>query len=378
MTMLGCHNPISTQAQERHILPGIHQVEKYIPLLVGKKVAIIVNHTSTMDDLHLVDLLIAKDISVKKIFTPEHGYKGTADAGEQIADHSHDGIEIVSLYGKNKRPTAESLNGIDILLFDIQDVGVRFYTYISTLHYVMDAAAEYSIPLIVLDRPNPLASIVDGPVLDMEFKSFVGMHPVPVIYGMTIGEYALMINGENWLDIDRKADLTIIRIENYDHSIPYVLPIAPSPNLRNNIAIGHYPSLCFFEGTSVSVGRGTDTPFMHAGHPEFSDSQYAFQPQSGEGSKYPKHENTKCYGVNLQKTKPYQGIDLSYLIRFYENLNTNNISFFNDNNFFDLLAGTSLLKQDIIGGKTEEEIKNSWKDDIRKFKLIREKYLIYD
>jgi len=271
------------QVEEGRITPAAERTDLYIPQILGKKVGLIVNQTSTVRGKHLVDYLAQGGITIQKIFTPEHGFRGKADAGEKVSSEidSSTGIEIVSLYGKKKKPEQADLKEIDILIFDIQDVGVRFYTYISTLHYVMEAAAENNIPLIVLDRPNPLSMYIDGPVLEQEYKSFVGMHPVPVVYGMTIGEYALMINGEAWLAEGIKAELEVIPIANYNHDSTYILPIKPSPNLPNNIAIGHYPSLCFFEGTTISVGRGTAAPFQQIGHPEYSLSDYHFTPKSG-------------------------------------------------------------------------------------------------
>jgi len=363
------------------ITPAAERTEQYIPQLLGRKVGLIVNQTSTVKGQHLVDYLSKGGISISKIFTPEHGFRGEGDAGEAI-DSEVDvttGIEIVSLYGKKKKPATTDLSGVDILVFDIQDVGVRFYTYISTLHYVMEAAAENGIPLIVLDRPNPLSAYIDGPVLEEAYKSFVGMHPVPVVYGMTIGEYAQMINGEQWLDKGIKADLNVIPVENYTHDSSYILPIKPSPNLPNNIAIGHYPSLCFFEGTTVSIGRGTTAPFQQIGHPAYDRGSYSFIPTSGAGAKYPKLENEICKGIDLRTVLPLTNrLDLSYLVDFHNRLSKSGIPFFLESNFFDLLAGTDQLKTMLIAQASESEIRAMWEPGLIEFKLIRAKYLLYD
>ena len=275
------------------------RTNSYIPLLKQQKIAVVGNQSSRIGNTHLVDSLITLGIDIAKVFSPEHGFRGIADAGAKIEDgiDVKTGIPIVSLYGKNKKPYAEQLAGIDILLFDIQDVGARFYTYISTLHYVMEAAAENNIKLIVLDRPNPNGHYVDGPIREKGFKSFVGMHPIPIVHGMTIGEYAQMINGENW--ISTKCDLSVIKMENYTHDMSYDLPIKPSPNLPNARSVNLYPSLCLFEGTTVSIGRGTSYPFQHFGAP-YLESSYSFTPKSGEGSKSPKHENKECFGTDLR------------------------------------------------------------------------------
>ena len=350
------------------------RTKHYLPLLKQQKVAIIGNQSSLIKNTHLVDSLLSLNIDIVKVFSPEHGFRGTADAGAKIEDgiDVKTGIPIISLYGKNKKPYTEQLAGIDILLFDIQDVGARFYTYISTLHYVMEAAAENNIKVIVLDRPNPNGHYVDGPIREKSFESFVGMHPIPIVHGMTIGEYAKMINGENW--ISEKCDLTIIKMENYTHDMSYNLLVKPSPNLPNARSINLYPSLCLFEGTSVSIGRGTDYPFQHFGAP-YLESSYSFTPKSGEGSKYPKHENTECFGFDLRFQEDYlTAINLRWLIFCYNNCE-NKEEFFTK--FFDKLAGTNQLRLQIIDGKTEKEIKESWQEDLDKFKEIRGKYLIY-
>jgi uncharacterized protein YbbC (DUF1343 family) len=325
-------------------------------------------------ETHLVDSLLSLGINVVKVFSPEHGFRGKADAGAKIKDGIDVKTElpIISLYGKNKKPSLKQLEGIDILLFDIQDVGARFYTYISTLHYVMEAAGENNIKIIVLDRPNPNGHYIDGPIREDSFESFVGMHPVPIVHGMTIGEYAEMINGENW--ISKRCDLTVIEIENYTHDMHYDLPIKPSPNLPNARAINLYPSLCLFEGTNVSIGRGTDYPFQHFGAP-YLESNYSFTPKSGAGSKYPKHENIKCFGTDLRFQDNYlTAINLNWMINSYNNCPYKEKFF---TNFFDQLAGTDKLRLQIIEGKTSKEIKESWQEGLAEFKKIRMGYLIY-
>ena len=359
---------------------GAEITSAYVDLLRGKTIGMVVNQTSVIKDSHIVDSLLTLGLDVKTIFAPEHGFRGNADAGEKVLDgiDVNTGLPLVSLYGKNKKPTPEQLRGIDVLLFDIQDVGVRFYTYISTLHYIMEAGAENNIPVVVLDRPNPNIHYVDGPILKPEFKSFVGMHPVPVVYGMTIGEYAQMINGEGWLTDGAKCTLTIVPCGNYERNLNYILPIKPSPNLPNTLSILHYPSLCFFEGTTLSVGRGTDHPFQSIGHPNLS-GEFEFTPIPTSGAKYPKHENKLCKGSDLRKVRPLENqLDLTYLIQFYKEANAKEVQFFNDNNFFEKLAGTDQLRQMIIQGKNANEIRDSWQDDINAFKQTRIKYLIYN
>ena len=379
------------QKEQKEIIVSANKTASYLPLLKGKNIAVVANQTSVIfkkygekatekrDFTHLIDSLIANKISIKKVFSPEHGFRGKADAGEIIADGKDikTNLPLISLYGKNKKPTKEQLKDIDIVVFDIQDVGVRFYTYISTLHYVMEACAEAGIPLIVLDRPNPNGHYIDGPILEIEHKSFVGMHPVPVVYGMTIGEYAQMINGEKWLTHNVQCNLVIIPIQNYTHQTSYSLPIKPSPNLPNDKAINLYPSICLFEGTNVSVGRGTNKQFQVYGSPFMSveDTNYCFTPKSNEGAKYPKHEGIKCCGFDLSDEEPLNGIHLKYLIESYSST-LEKETFFNA--FFTKLAGTNKLQQQIEKGYTEEQIKQSWQKDLEDFKKLREKYLIYD
>jgi uncharacterized protein YbbC (DUF1343 family) len=360
---------------------GANRTSTYFPLLQDKKIGVVANQTSVIfkndkSYTHLVDSLFSLNISVKKVFAPEHGFRGDADAGELIKDgiDVKTGIPIISLYGENKKPTHEQLSGIDMLVFDIQDVGVRFYTYISTLHYVMEACAENNIPLIVLDRPNPNAHYVDGPVLEMSHQSFVGMHPIPVVYGMTIGEYAIMINGENWLKNQITCDLTVVPLSNYSHETPYSLPIKPSPNLPNDQSINLYPSLCFFEGTNVSVGRGTDMQFQIYGSPFLAMNSFSFTPQPNYGSKLPPHQGVKCYGEDLRFYPKLNELNLTWLRDAYS-LSLNSNVFFND--FFKKLAGNDELQRQIEQVITIEEIKESCEKDLKSFKKLRKKYLLY-
>jgi len=360
---------------------GADQINKYLPVIKKLRVAIVANQTSKIKNVHLLDTLLCRGVNIRKIFSPEHGFRGNIDAGKKIADGKDlkTGLPIISLYGKHKKPTNKDLSGIDVVIFDIQDVGVRFYTYISTLHYVMEACADNNVKLIVLDRPNPNAFYIDGPVLDTKHKSFVGMHPVPVVYGMTIGEYAEMINGENWINSDNKADLKVVKLMNWNHDTKYILPVKPSPNLPNRESILLYPSLCFFEGTVVSAGRGTDYPFQVFGMPNMAKGDFSFTPRSIEGaSRYPKYKGLKCMGVDLRgegvcvlNTKQ---LNLNYLIFAYKNVFNKNKFF---NSFFEKLAGTDNLRRQIIGGVSVRDIRESWQDDIAKFKIIRAKYLLY-
>lgn len=377
----------TTIAEAKIVKTGADQTNLYVDLLKGKNIGIVANQTSVIkknkndEFVHLVDSLFALNIAIKTVFAPEHGFRGKADAGELIKNGKDNktGLPIISLYGKNKKPTATQLAGLDIILFDIQDVGARFYTYISTLHYVMEACAEQNIPVVVLDRPNPNGHYIDGPILEKEHSSFVGMHPVPVVYGMTIGEYAQMINGEKWLKNKIQCDLTVIPIENYNHNNKYDLPIKPSPNLPNSQSINLYSSLCFFEGTTVSVGRGTDMQFQIFGHPKFNNSNYpfSFTPKPNEGAKYPKHENKTCFGNDLRNLERLNTIDLQWLISSFNasKKTASSKSFFNS--FFTKLAGTKKLQQQIEAGLSAKEIKLTWKEDLQAFAKIRKQYLIY-
>jgi uncharacterized protein YbbC (DUF1343 family) len=357
---------------------GAENYEDYLPILRNKRIGIVTNPTGIVENKkHLVDFLLENKVDLQKIYAPEHGFRGTADAGEVIKDGKDikTNLPIISLYGSNKKPKPEQLAAIDVVIFDIQDVGARFYTYISTLHYVMEACAENNIELLVLDRPNPNGSIVDGPVLEIEHKSFVGMHPIPVLHGMTIGEYAKMINGEKWLANSVACNLTVIPCANYKRDMPYSLPVKPSPNLPNDQSINLYASLCFFEGTNVSVGRGTEKQFQIYGSPFLLKTEFSFMPQPNFGAKEPMHKDILCYGEDLSKIKKVNRLELKWLIKAYANTSDKTV-FFND--FFTKLAGTKKLQEQIIEGVSEKEIRKSWEADLNTFKEMRKKYLIYN
>ena len=360
---------------QNNILTGSERIENYIDNIRGKKIAIVCNNTSLIKIEHIVDKLISLDIDIDKIFTPEHGFWLKGEAGELIKNDYYKNIKVVSLYGKTKKIKDKDLENIDLVLFDIQDVGVRFYTYISTLHYVMESCSKNDVPLIVLDKPNPNISYVDGPVLDTNFRSFVGMHPVPIVYGMTIGEYAKMIKGEGWVD---DLDLMVVACSNYDRKSKYVIKHKPSPNLPNKTSIKLYPSLCLFEGTNVSVGRGTDAPFQIFGSPFMDkDLKFRFVPKKDAYNKNPKHKDKECFGIDLRdeyRDKQLNALNLQWLIFAYQKTN-NKDNFFN--NFFDLLAGNSSLRYKIIDGYDADDIKKSWQEGLESFKIIRKKYLIY-
>jgi len=376
-------NSVKTNTYSQEIKTGAQQTNKYLPLLKDKKIAIVANQTSVIfkdennrKHTHLIDSLISLNINVTKVFSPEHGFRGKADASEKVANgiDVKTGLPIISLYGKNKKPTVEQLNGIDLVVFDIQDVGVRFYTYISTLHYVMEACAELDIPVMVLDRPNPNGHYIDGPTLESEHKSFVGMHNVPLVYGMTIGEYAQMINGEKWLKNNVKCNLTIVELSDYTHQSFYHLAIRPSPNLPNDKAINLYPSLGFFEGTTINAGRGTENQFQQYGAPFFPKSEYSYTPEPNFGSKYPKHQGELCYGVNLKNENRLNTVNIQWLIDAY-NKTPKDKDFFGST--FTIHAGNELLEQQLIEKKSAQEIHNSWIPKIEAFKKIRVKYLLY-
>lgn len=378
VSLPGC----SEATDSEKIEPGSMQVDEYIGLLEGKRIAIVANHTSMVGNVHLIDTLIHRSIQIKKIFSPEHGFQGMAEAGVNVddEDYNRSTINVVSLYGSKNKPARSDMEDIDLIVYDIQDVGVRFYTYLSTLHNVMEACAENDLPLIVLDRPNPNGFYIDGPVLEEKYKSFVGMHPVPVVYGMTIGEYALMINGEGWLKNSLKCEIYIIQCKNYEHSSYYSLPVNPSPNLRNMKAIYLYPSIAFFEGTIVSEGRGTNAPFLIAGHPDYPDQTFSFTPAKKKASDpNPKFNGEICYGIdlrslNLDSVRNRKEIDLTYLVDMYYALQRRE-DFFID--YFNLLAGTDKLRNQILNGESIEGIKHSWQAELESFKQIRAKYLLY-
>lgn len=373
------------EGTQPQVITGAERIDAYMPLLEGKRVGLLINHTSIVgpDKTLLPDTLLSKGINVVKILAPEHGFRGTAEAGEQVKDgvDQKTGLPVVSLYGRTKKPTKEHLQDVDVIIYDIQDVGARFYTYISTMQYAMEACAAYGKPFIILDRPNPNGHYVDGPVLEEELKSFVGMQPIPVVYGMTAGEYAKMLVGEGWFSGADKLDLTVITCEGYDHSVRYSLPVNPSPNLRNMAAIYLYPSLCLFEGTDISVGRGTDYPFQQFGHPSFKGkAMYGFMPNIAEKGPDPLHAAKTCYGMMLAldvetaERVIKATFKTDFLRRAYYWYDDKD-NFFN--NFFDKLAGTKELKKQIQQRWSEADIRDSWQPELDNFKKTRKKYLLY-
>lgn len=373
---------LQTTAQVKN---GADRLEELLPLLENKRISLVVNQTSLVQNVHLLDTLYNKGVHITQVFAPEHGFRGDADAGEFIKNGKdyRTQVPIISLYGKNKKPQPSQLQQTDIMIFDIQDVGARFYTYISTMFYVMQACAENNKELIILDRPNP-CDYVDGPVLDMKYKSFVGILPIPILHGCTIGELAQMINGEGWLGNNLQCPLKVITIEDWKHGQPYSLPVKPSPNLPNDQAIALYPSLCPFEGTSISVGRGTDFPFQIIGSPTTKNLKFRFMPHPMKGSdKHPLHQDTYCYGLNLSSEKNIpKGFSLQYVIQFYnyfQNLTKHaEKEFFTRPHWFDLLTGTNQVRLDILKNKTEEQIRSAWQKKLNQYKEIRKKYLLYE
>ena len=366
---------------EKDVVNGAASFSEYLPLLKNKRVAVVSNLTGKIGNTHLVDTLLSLKIRVVLIFGPEHGFRGDADAGEKVQNNkdSKTGIPVISLYGKHNKPTKSDLNEVDVVVYDIQDVGVRFYTYISTMSYVMEACANYSKKLIVLDRPNPNGHYIDGPVLDSRFASFLGLHPVPIVYGMTYGEYALMVNGEGWLPQKKKCDLTVIKVKNYTHEDYYQLPVRPSPNLPNMMAVYFYPSLGLFEGTVVSMGRGTDMPFQIIGHPKTKNKQFSFVPLPTTGAREPKYNNETCYGYDLRRfgldyAMSLRQVNLLWLEGMYKELK-DSTKFFNE--YFDAHAGTDKLQQQLKAGLKVNDVVKSWQKDIEIFRKTRKKYLLY-
>lgn len=359
------------------IMVGAEQLDRYLPDLQNKRVALVVNHTSLVGDTHLADTLMARGVAVRKVFAPEHGFRGAAADGEKINDAIDEktGLPIVSLYGSNRKPTPEQLSDVDVVIFDIQDVGTRFYTYISTMHYVMEACAEQGKKMIVLDRPNPNGNYIDGPVRTPELKSFVGMHPIPIVHALTVGELAQMINGEGWLTNSVQCNVKIVPVRNWKHADPYSLPVKPSPNLPNDQAVKLYPSLCLFEGTVISVGRGTQIPFLVIGNPKLTGMPFSFTPEPIPGmSNYPPHENQTCYGLDLRDAGVAPEINLTYLLDFYQRYPDKD-KFFTGS--FDRLAGTPALREQIKAGLTQKQIKATWQDGLDAYRNMREQYLLY-
>ena len=364
--------------------PAAHDFNHYVPYLAGKRVGLIVNQTSTTEEGHLVDALLQRGVQISTIFAPEHGFRGTADAGATVADgrDTETGLPIVSLYGRNKKPTAAQLADVDVLVFDIQDVGVRFYTYIWTLYYAMEAAARHGKQVMVLDRPNPNGQLVDGPLLKTGFESFLGLAPIPAAHGMTVGEFAQMVNGEAWLPEGLRASLMVIPMQGYRRDLPYELSVPPSPNLPNQRSVYLYPHLCWFEGTALSIGRGTDKQFQVIGHPNLTYGDFYFTPRPGPGSANPKLDGQRCRGLDLTTLAPQHLVglrefDLSYLLRAYRDLSAQGIPFFTRPEHFDLLAGTDELRKSIEAGQEIEHIRTRWNDALASFKERRKPYLLY-
>jgi uncharacterized protein YbbC (DUF1343 family) len=383
-SMVASQEAIKDTISNYDLIVGAERIAKYHPLLKDKKVACVVNHTSLVGNEHLVDTLLALDVNIVKLFSPEHGLRGIADAGEEVTSGKDEKTQlpVISLYGNHKKPTEEDLDGVEIVVFDLQDVGVRFYTYISTITYVMEACAELNIPVIILDRPNINRHYIDGPVLDPKFTSFVGLHPVPVVYGMTIGEYALMVNGEKWLKDGITCELTIIECLYHENVKYYEFPVAPSPNLPNEKSMYLYPSLCFFEPTIVSVGRGTSLQFQQYGDPTNTNKSYSFTPAPNLGAKTPKHNGETCYGVDLSSSSigslsELSKINIDYLFDYY-NSSINQKEFFTNALFFDKLAGTDRLRNQLINKTPVEQVRKSWEKELESFKIIRKKYLLYN
>lgn len=379
LILINCQAQTNQTKATSSIQTGADQMALYLPTLQGKRVGMVVNHTSRVGLAHLVDSLIARGVTIKTIFAPEHGFRGQATDGEEISSgrDSRTGVMITSLYGNNRKPTPQQMDSLDVVVFDIQDVGARFYTYTSTMHYVMEACADANKPMIILDRPNPNGHYVDGPVLDPKFKSFIGLNPIPVVYGLTIGELARMINGEGWLAGNKTCSLTVVPLKNYTHQTPYVLPVAPSPNLPNQQSILLYPSICFFEGTVVSVGRGTDKQFQVIGSPYTQYGPYTFTPVDKPGAINPPLEGKLCYGLDLSNaTISTKGLMLNYFFDYFKRASDKS-KFFLATNYIDKLAGTDQLRLQLLAGVSEAQIRKSWQPALDAYKEMRKKYLLY-
>ena len=364
---------------EKKIIVGAERIDQYKDLIKGKSIALLVNHTSVVKGVHLIDTLSELGYNINKIFSPEHGFRGTIERGKKVLGDTLEmngkKIPIVSMYGKNRIPTYENMKGIDVVVFDIQDVGARFYTYISAMHNMMKICGELGIEFIVLDRPNPNGNYVDGPVLDLKFQSYIGMHEIPIVHGCTVGELAKMILGEKWIENGKNLNLKIVKVKNWDHTKNYIVPIRPSPNLPNHQSILLYPSLCLFEQTIVSIGRGTDFPFQVIGHPNSSFNNFKFTPRSVSEESKPKLEGQESFGIDLRDIEVKKELNIKYLIDFYNDLKDKKDDFFGK--YFYRIAGNKILENQIISGVSENQIRLSWKNDINSYKKIRKKYLLY-
>ena len=364
---------------DKKIIVGAERIDQYKDLIKGKSIALLVNHTSIVKGVHLIDTLSELGYKINKIFSPEHGFRGTIERGKKVLGDTLEiydkKIPIVSMYGKNRIPTYENMKGIDVVVFDIQDVGARFYTYISAMHNMMKICGELGIEFIVLDRPNPNGNYVDGPVLDLKFQSYIGMHEIPIVHGCTVGELAKMILGEKWIENGKNLNLKIVKVKNWDHTKNYIVPIRPSPNLPNQQSILLYPSLCLFEQTIVSIGRGTDFPFQVIGHPNSSFNNFKFTPRSVSEESKPKLEGQESFGIDLRDIEVKKELNIKYLIDFYNDLKDKKDDFFGK--YFYRIAGNKILENQIISGVSENQIRLSWKNDINSYKKIRKKYLLY-
>jgi uncharacterized protein YbbC (DUF1343 family) len=377
--ILYCLLFLNFSSQKNEVIVGSERMDEYLEKISNKSVGLLVNHSSLVNNTHLIDTLISRNIYIKKIFSPEHGFTGNIERGKTVNEDTliidERIIPIISMYGKSRIPTKESMKGLDIIIFDIQDVGARFYTYISAMHNMMNICAELGISFLVLDRPNPNSGYIDGPVLEMEYQSYIGMHEIPIVHALTVGELATMIKGEKWIENSDKLDLEVIKVDGWDHTMEYELPIRPSPNLPNQQSILLYPSLCLFEQTTVSIGRGTSYPFQVIGNPNYHNKSFSFTPISVDEEKKPKHEGNESYGIDLREIKVKKELNIKYLIDFYNNLKDNDSDFFGK--YFYRIAGNKKLENQIKGGVSEKEIRSSWEIKLSQYKEKRKKYLLY-
>jgi len=379
LIILYCLLFLNFSSQKNEVIVGSERMDEYLEKISNKSVGLLVNHSSLVNNTHLIDTLISRNINIKKIFSPEHGFTGNIERGKTVNEDTliidERIIPIISMYGKSRIPSKESMKGLDIIIFDIQDVGARFYTYISAMHNMMNICAELGISFLVLDRPNPNSGYIDGPVLEMEYQSYIGMHEIPIVHALTVGELATMIKGEKWIENSEKLDLEVIKVDDWDHTMEYELPVRPSPNLPNQQSILLYPSLCLFEQTSVSIGRGTPFPFQVIGHPKYNDKSFSFTPLSVEEERKPKHEGNKSYGIDLREVKVKKELNIKYLIDFYNYLKNTDSNFFGK--YFYRIAGNKKLENQIKDGISEKEIRSSWEIKLSQYKEKRKKYLLY-
>ena len=377
--ILYCLLFLNFSSQKNEVIVGSERIDEYLEKISNKSVGLLVNHSSLVNNTHLIDTLISRNINIKKIFTPEHGFTGNIERGKTVNEDTliidERIIPIISMYGKSRIPTKESMKGLDIIIFDIQDVGARFYTYISAMHNMMNICAELGISFLVLDRPNPNSGYIDGPVLEMEYQSYIGMHEIPIVHALTVGELATMIKGEKWIENSEKLDLEVIKVDDWDHTMEYELPVRPSPNLPNQQSILLYPSLCLFEQTTVSIGRGTSYPFQVIGHPNYYDKSFSFIPVSVDEERKPKFEGNESYGIDLRKIEVKKELNIKYLIDFYNKLKDNDSEFFGK--YFYRIAGNKILENQIKDGISEKEIRSSWEIKLSQYKAKRKKYLLY-